>query len=208
VFVWVSFDAFALRAEAVVILMDALAVRDAHIVAWSDVGAAAYYLGKMWPQRCRSITFLGLADRYYFPQPLNLLTKLLWALPIEGLVPSRLLARILARFLGGAQVDPAWISARAAAIPQLARLFKHSVLPNLMEHRPLEGEIRIPCLVVCGDLDALVTVQQAKRMAKLLSNSREALIIKGGEHFLGYVSPGPVNKAIRAFYASLDQNSK
>jgi pimeloyl-ACP methyl ester carboxylesterase len=199
-----SYFGVADRAREVLDLMDALGLERAHIVAWSDAGAGAYYLAKNFPDRCQSVVFLGLADRYRFPQPLQFLTRMLAHLPIEGTVPGWLFARILAKNLGGPQLKPEWVAERAAKVPQLPRLFKHSVLPQLIEHQPIAGEVKdVPCLQICGDNDVLVSVEQARRMAKLISNSREAVIVPEGEHFLGYVNYEAVNCAMREFYSSL-----
>jgi pimeloyl-ACP methyl ester carboxylesterase len=189
--------------------MDALELESAHIAAWSDAGAGAYYLAKNFPKRCRSVVFFGLADRYRFPQPLQFLTRMLATLPIEGTVPNWLMAQILSKHVGGTELKPEWVAARAAKVPQLARLFKHSVLPQLIEHQPVAGEIKdVPCVQICGDNDVLVTVEQAHRMARILSPSREAVIIPGGEHFLGYVNYEPVNRAMRDFYRELERKSE
>jgi pimeloyl-ACP methyl ester carboxylesterase len=197
------------RAGEALALMDGLELESAHIVAWSDAGAGAYYLAKHWPKRCRSVVFFGLADRYKFPQPLQFLTMALASLPVAGLVPAWLLARILARYVGGPQLKSSWVAQRAAQVHQLPRLFKHSVLPQLIEHQPVAGEIKdVSCLAICGDNDALVSVEQARRMAKLLSNGREAVIIPGGEHFLGYVNYEAVNNSMREFYSSLARDDE
>jgi pimeloyl-ACP methyl ester carboxylesterase len=119
------------RAREAVDLMDALGIKNAHIVAWSDAGAGAYYMAKTWPERCRSVVFLGLADSYRFPQPIQFLTRMLAYLPLEYTTPSWLLARILSQNLGGPQLKREWVAQRAAKVPQLGRLFKHSVLPQV-----------------------------------------------------------------------------
>jgi 3-oxoadipate enol-lactonase len=197
----------AARANEVLTLMNALGLESAHIVAWSDTGSAAYYLARHWPKRCRSVVFMGLADRYKFPQPLHFLTNMLAILPVEALVPSWMLARILARYLGGPRVNPTWVARRAVKVPQLSRLFKNSILPNLIEHRPTSGEIRdVACLVICGNNDALVSVDQARRMADLLPGA-EAKIIPGGEHFLGYVNAEAVNAIMREFYLEVGRST-
>jgi len=205
---WQSHFGIAARAGEVVALMNRLDLKSAHIVAWSDTGSAAYYLAKHWPERCQSIVFLGLADRYRFPQPLQFFTRVLARMPVERLVPSWILAWILARYLGGPRVNRLWVARRAAKVPHLSRLFKHSILPNLIEHQPVADEIKnVPCLVICGDNDALVSVEQASRMAKLLPNSREVAVITGGEHFLSYVNASSVNKIMREFYFRLQSTS-
>ena len=191
------------RAQEAVSLMTRLGLDSTHIIVWGDTGSAAYYLAKQWPEKCRSIVFIGLADRYRFPQPFQFLMGLLAHLPIEGLVPARVFAFILGTFVGGTQIKPRWFVERASQVPDLTRRFKHSILPNLTEHRPIAGEVRVPCLVVCGDNDRIVSVSQAQRMARLLPNGSQAVIMVNGQHFVSYVDGAAVNRVIREFYASL-----
>jgi len=77
------------RANEAVSLMKRLGLERTHIIVWGDTGSAAYYLAKRWPEKCRSIVFIGLADKYAFPQPFQFLLRLLSQFPIEGCVPSR-----------------------------------------------------------------------------------------------------------------------
>lgn len=201
---WESHVGIRDRAREVITIMNGLGMTSAHIVAWSDAGAAAYHLAKTWPERCRSVVFLGLADRYRFSQPLQFFTRILSILPVERLVPPSILARILARYLGGPQIEPSWVARRAVEMPHLPRLFKHSILPNLHEHRPRAGEVKTTCLLIFGDCDALVSLQQATRMARLLPKAGNLVVIPGGEHFLGYVNSDQVNRIMREFYSSPD----
>ena len=192
------------RANEALSFMRRLGIERAHIIVWGDTGSAAYYLAKHHPQKVRSIVFIGLADRYKFPQPYQLLMQLLARLPLEGLVPSWLFAAILSRVVGGTQVKPRWIARRAAKVPRLARLFKLSILPNLTDHEPMPGEVRAPCLVISGDNDRIVSAAQARRMSKLLPNVRRTAIIPGGEHFVSYLDSATVNGLIRQFYAEVN----
>lgn len=194
------------RAEEARLLLDSLGIDSAHILAWSDAGSAAYLFAKCWPDRCRSAVFLGLADRFRFRQPVQLFVRLLEKLPLEALVPSTLFARFLSRYLSGPEVHASWVVKKATSIPKLTRLFKHSVLPNLIEHRPQKGEVRIPSLVISGDADALVSLVQAQRMARILSDMGDAVIIPGGEHFLGYVHANAVNEIIERFYREVSES--
>ena len=192
----------ASRAKEAVSLMNRMGLESVHIIVWGDTGSAAYYLAKQWPERCKSIVFIGLADRYTFRQPYGFLLHLLRIAPIEALVPRRFFAWILGNFVGGTQVKPQWFVERASKVPDVTRYFKHSILPNLTEHRPMAGEVRVPCLVISGDSDGVVSAAQARRMAELLPNAR-VVIISGGEHFVNYVDGPTVNRTIRGFYASL-----
>jgi pimeloyl-ACP methyl ester carboxylesterase len=73
----------------------------------------------------------------------------------------------------------------------------------MLDHHPSAEKLKMPSLVVCGDKDSLVSVQQSQRMAALVSHSGDAFIIPGGEHLLPYVNSGWVNKTLRNFYSSL-----
>jgi len=191
------------RASDAVALMKRLGIEKAHIVGWSDTGSVAYCFAKLWPEKCRSVIFYGLADKYTFPLPLRFVIQLLKSLPIEDLIPSSVVASVLGKYAGGKQLTPAMLAERGAQIPHLSRLFKYSTFPNLFDHKPVAGEIQVPALQICGDDDALVTVDQARRMSKLLPNAPEPVIIPGGEHFLPYIYGSEVNKAMREYYASL-----
>jgi pimeloyl-ACP methyl ester carboxylesterase len=191
------------RVREALALLSHLGIDDTHIIVWGDTGAAAYQLAKYFPNRCRSLVFIGLADRYKFPQPYQFLLQLLRYLPIEFLVSPPAFAAILGKFVGGTQVKPEWMVQRTTQVPDITRLFKQSILPNLIEHNPKAGEVNVKSLVIGGDRDRVVSVSQAHRMATLLSNVHSVVILPGGEHFVSYVDAPTVNKVIREFYASL-----
>lgn len=192
------------RAHEVRCLLSALGISRAHFVVWGDTGAAAYYLAKRHPELCRSMVFVGLADRYRFPQPYGFWLKMLEHLPIERVVSSRVFATLLGRFVGGTQIKPEWIVQEALVVLRLTALFKHSILPNLTEHRPTPGEVHVPSLVISGDNDHIVSVAQARRMAALLPNAGAAVIKPGGEHFITYVDDSFVNETVRRFISSVE----
>lgn len=191
------------RADETRALLSALGIERAHFIVWGDTGAAAYHLAKQHPEICHSLVFIGLADRYRFPQPYGFLLKLLEVVRIERLVTPRVFATLLGRFVGGSQIKPEWIVEKAALVPRLTAVFKRSILPNLTEHRPEAGEVHVPSLLIAGDNDRIVSVAQTERMAGLLPNAGPPLIKRGGEHFVSYVDDGEVNAAIRRFLASV-----
>lgn len=191
------------RAAEIRAVLAALGVPSAHLVVWGDTGSAVYRLARTHPGRCRSIVFIGLADRYRFPPPYQFLLTALAHLPIERAVSARLFATVLGRFVGGTQIRPEWIAEKGAQVPGLAALFKFSIIPNLRDHRPAPGEVRTPCLVIAGDRDRIVSAAQARRMAALLPGASPATIRPGGEHFVNYVDDGFVNDAIRAFLGTV-----
>jgi pimeloyl-ACP methyl ester carboxylesterase len=189
------------RADEARCLLSALSITRAHFVVWGDTGSVAYRLAKDHPELCRSLVFIGLADRYRFAQPYGLLLKMLEHLPIERAVSSRVFAMLLGRFIGGTQIKPDWIVQKATLVPQLTALFKYSIIPNLTEHRPAAGEVQAPSLVIAGDNDRIVSPAQARRMAALLPHADAAVIKPGGEHFINYVDDTFVNETIRRFFS-------
>jgi len=191
------------RVKEALALLSHFGIEDTHIIVWGDTGAAAYQLAKYFPNKCRSLVFIGLADKYRFPQPYQFLLQLLRHLPIEFLVSPSAFAALLGKFVGGTQVKPEWIVQRTAQVPDITRLFKQSILPNLFEHNPKVGEVRVKSLVIGGDHDRIVSVSQARRMATLLPSVHSVVILPGGEHFVSYVDAATVNKVIREFYNSL-----
>jgi pimeloyl-ACP methyl ester carboxylesterase len=193
------------RAEEALALLATLGISSAHVIVWGDTGSAAYHLARHHPTACRSLVFIGLADRYHFPWPYGPLLSMLEHLPMERVASPRVFATLLGRLVGGTQIRPEWITQRAAEIPRLTALFKQSIQPNLTEHRPRHGEVLAPSLVIGGDNDRIVSVAQARRMAELLPNAGPAVIVDGGEHFVNYVDEATVNEEIRRFFAALPQ---
>jgi pimeloyl-ACP methyl ester carboxylesterase len=192
------------RTRELLLLADTLSIKNAHIIAWSDAGSVAYVLAKTRPEICRSIAFLGLADTYRFPQPLHSIAKVLDKLPLAYFIPGKIIAFMLSLFLGGDRIPPSFVRKRAQQIHSLTKLFKYSILPCMLDHRSIYGEVHTPSLVACGDRDALVSVGQARRMAYLVPNAGEAAIIPNGEHMLTYANPIEVNLLLQAFYKRIE----
>ena len=191
------------RADEARDLLSALGIDRAHIIVWRYTGSAAYQLAKDHPAICRSIIFIGLADRYRFRQPYGLLLAALRYLPLERWVPSRIFAILLGRFVGGSQIKPRWIVQRAIHVPRLTALFKLSILPNLTEHRPVYGEVTTTAKVIVGDNDRIVSADQAKCMSRFFLNAANVVILPGGEHFVSYVESDDVNHIIRGFLSAV-----
>jgi pimeloyl-ACP methyl ester carboxylesterase len=123
---------------------------------------------------------------------------------LENLAPDVCTREILSHYLSGPRISKALISRYAREIPHLTALYKYSILPNLYQHAPIGGEVRKPATIITGDVDALVSVEQARRMAALLPNARSMVVIEQGEHLLPFTHDAEVNRAIETFYRSLD----
>ena len=191
------------RADEARAVMAAVGVPRAHFVVWGDTGSAAYVLARDHAEVVSSLVLIGLADRYTFSPLYGALLYALRRLPLEYVVSSRTFARALSGYVGGSQVLPEWIKQKAERVPDLAAIFKHSIQPNLTDHRPREGEVRQPCLLIAGDRDRIVSPDQATRMAALLPGARPLLTRAGGEHFVNYIDDAWASHVIREFLASL-----
>lgn len=189
------------RALEVLKLADALEIPAVNLVAWSDTGSPAYYFARHWPDRCQSAVFLNLSDRYRFPFFTQMLVNFAERLPVERILPDWMLAKLLSKYLGGERISKSFVATNAAKIDRLAYLFKFSILPNLTEHLPLASDnVRVPSVVIVGDNGALVSVEEAQRMADILNC--ECKIVRGGEHFLPYANADEVNREIETFYST------
>lgn len=188
-------------------VMDIVSSGPVHLLAWSDSGSIAYRAVRSRSDRFRSVALLGLPDRYAFPGPVHAFAQLLYRRPIDRTVPAFALSALLARYLGGPRFSRRWVFGEAQRIQRLPQYVRNSILPLMLEHRADDIGVPVPALLVGGDHDALVTVEQMRRMAGLLNAAAEFVVIPRGEHMLGYVSPDEVNDALDHFYASVEAAS-
>ncbi|MFH9425686.1 alpha/beta fold hydrolase [Streptomyces sp. NPDC017529] len=196
------------RAEELTAVAESLDEGPAHVLSWSDAGAAAYSACIRRPELFRSAAFLGLADAYFFPGPLNLLAKQLYHRPIERLFPAIVLRLLLSHYLSGRCISPLWVYSETRRIGKLPLYFKHSILPLMLEHDSSQGEVPFPTLMVAGGQDTLVQVRQARAMAHILGPRCEFVLLPEGEHFLGYAAPETVGEALIQFYTSADKTAE
>jgi pimeloyl-ACP methyl ester carboxylesterase len=170
----------------------------AHVLSWSDGGSAAYRFATEYPSKCLSTTFLGLADRYRLPGPLNQLAHLIYSGRVDRLVPQVAIRMLLSWFLGGPRAPRRWIYAETGRLPQLRHLLRFTILPCMVEHAPREP-VQMAALLIGGDHDALVNVRSMARMSAILGSRASFVTIPGGEHILGYTAPEQVNAALDEF---------
>ncbi|MGW4077864.1 alpha/beta fold hydrolase [Streptomyces asiaticus] len=191
------------RARELTAVADTLERPSVHILSWSDAGATAYLAASRHPDRFESVTFMGLPDVYAFPGPVTLLAQGLYRWPIERAVPAFALRLLLSHYLSGPRLPRAWLHEEVRRIDALPRYVRHSVLPLMLEHRPVHGELPMRSLMIMGDRDRLVPLRRMRAMAKALGPRCEPVLVPGGEHILGYGAPGPVNEALDRFYTSV-----
>lgn len=193
------------RAKEIINLIDSLKIKKCHFIAWSDTCSTAYVLGKKYPNRCKSITFIGIADKYILPQPYQFLVKALYHFPLEELFPSKVSAFLLSKCLGGNHINYKWLYSRSKSIPGFTKLLKYSIIPNLIEHTPLKNEMSVVCQIICGDKDFLASPSSSEKMFKLLLNCKRLDILLDSEHFFVYTNYKDVANCIDTFFSTLDK---
>jgi pimeloyl-ACP methyl ester carboxylesterase len=188
------------RAEELRAIITTLVPPKVNLLAWSDAGSVAYLAAKLWPEMLDRVAFLGLPDRYTFYGPLGTFVRTLYEYDIHKAIPNFVMNVLLAWHLGGRQIKRAWVYRELGKISNLKRFFKHSILPCMVEHRPDGALPGIRSLVIGGDSDALVKPAQMTRMAQLLDPAAQAVLVPGGEHFLGYASGEAVDSLLLRFF--------
>lgn len=188
------------RAEEIINILDTFNILECNIIAWSDTCSTAYYLGKNYPNRCLSISFVGIADRYTLPQPFQFLITALSKYPLEKIFPSYIAAYFISKCLGGNHISYKWIYDKAKNIPNFTKLLKFSVIPQLIEHSPVKDEMKVSSKIICGDRDFLADLNRSNKMLELLPNNYGIDIIKNAEHFFVYINHEEVAFSIKRFF--------
>ena len=191
------------RAAELKMILDSLEIDRAHIVAWSDTCSTAYQFAKVFPEKCQSVVFMGIADRYILPEPYLLLAKMMYILPLQNIFPPSISARLLSKCLSGRHIRFEWLYRRARSIPRFSHLLKHSILPNLLEHKPNANEVMSTSLILDADTDVITTPLKAMAMSRLLPNCKGVWRIEGAEHFFPFSHGDEVNKRIKQFFSEL-----
>jgi len=63
-------------------------------------------------------------------------------------------------------------------------------------------EIKLPALIICGELDAMTPVKYANYLGTMIANSR-VMIVPQASHFVLAEKPKAVNKAIEDFLTEI-----
>ncbi len=176
-------------------VLDACDVSRAHLLGWSDAGAAAYAFARTRFERCGSATFVGLPDRYRLPAAERLLLKLVRRSSLERFIPDRVTAAFIARFLSGPRVSWRILFDETSKVDNLSGIFKHSLAPCLVGHRADES-LAVPVSVLWGEGDRLVSYADAEALATVLGVSVQ--VIAGGEHFPTFLEPRAVGDHVES----------
>jgi pimeloyl-ACP methyl ester carboxylesterase len=155
------------EAEAVVGFMDALKIQDADLGGWSVGGAIVQHIAARHPERVRKLILFDSAGIYEAPKwDVSLMTpktaadlKKLDALlmPQPPNVPPYIARDILRR-----SKDNAWVIRRAIEAMRTGNDATDKLLPRL----------KMPVLILWGELDRITPVSQGKKISELVPQSQ------------------------------------
>jgi pimeloyl-ACP methyl ester carboxylesterase len=196
------------RVEEMRRVLDHLGIARAHIVGLGDAGIPTFNFGREHPDRCLSLTSICLGPRYRVPpfwlneRILNPLTE---RLPLERIVPDRLVRAMVVKATSGGRLPPHLVAHMVDHIPDQMRVHKYSVLPVTGHHemRNWAATLNVPTLLVNRDDDPLAPVEETHELAGLLPNCRGIEIFRDGGRFITYSWAEQINRVLREFFAKV-----
>jgi pimeloyl-ACP methyl ester carboxylesterase len=202
-----SFVTIADRVREVRALLDHFELERAHVVGRGEGAIVAAEFAAAHPDRCRSLTMIGLGLRHKVP-PTVVTNALNWALlhlPIEGrLLTDEAWRKKVVHFLSGSDqrltYDQLWrVYVR---IPEFIRVCKFSVTPlvHYYDLRPNAATLRVPTLLVTTDEDPRATPKDLAELATALSDCRGVHVVPHGGRFVNYVQGDEVNRLLGDFF--------
>jgi pimeloyl-ACP methyl ester carboxylesterase len=178
-------------------VLDTIQADSVDVLGWSDGGAIACNFAARYPSRTRSLTVLSLPRR--FNSVLRAGARLVPFLPLQTRFSAVFIRWMLAMLSRGPAIKFDSIIAQLREIPDLVQLLRYSLLPLLQAHVVDPHTISCPSLVLVGDRDRFVSVKAAGKLAQVLPNAQELIVIEKGEHFLTYANAVAVNRYIDLF---------
>jgi 3-oxoadipate enol-lactonase len=172
-------------------LLDALGLATAHLLGFSMGGHTALGFAARSPDRVRTLVVAGFSpDRE--PRA-SVVRKVLDPARLERADPDW--ARRLARAHDPGRNPGAWRSLLPAIADDVAT-------QDLLTPRDLRS-VTAPVLVVVGDRDPFVPVEQARRLARQVVDGRLLVVPDAGHEVLSE-RPALVNEALAGFYRSTE----
>ncbi|MCL4562191.1 MAG: alpha/beta hydrolase [Chloroflexi bacterium] len=210
---WTGVNPYSLEAQAdlAVQLMDRFGINQAILVGHSAGGTVAMYTALKYPRRVQALI---LVDPAVYPSGgLPGVARPLFSLPqIDHLGP--LLVRSIASrgedILDNAWHDPGMITPEIVAGYRkplqvdgwdvgLWEFTRAASYPNL---EPRFNELKMPVVVISGDDDRIVPLEQSTRLAQALPDSRLAVIPECG-HLPQEEQPAAFLEVVRGFFMEI-----
>jgi len=196
------------RVDEIRKVLDHLGIERAHVVGLGDAGIPTFNFGRIHPGRCLSLTSICLGPRYRVPPYwLNerILNPLTLRLPLERVVPDRLVRAMVVKATSGGRLPPHLVAHMVDHIPHQMRVHKFSVLPVTSRHemRHWAHLLTMPVLLVNRDDDPLAPVAETRELAAALGNCHGVEILPDGGRFLTYSCADRINGRLRELFAEV-----
>ena len=184
-------------AASVLAAMDSLGIDRAHICGLSLGGVVAIALHSVAPERCASLI---LADTFaVHPQGQAIYDR---SIAASSDMPAFAEARVGALLVSE---DPAVrsdvIDRMGGTDPQAFRIGARAVW--LANQRDRAASIRVPTLILFGDLDTVTPPALSRELAQLIPGSR-LHVIDGASHLANLDKPAEFNRAIDDFLSAIE----
>ncbi len=190
-------------ADAVVELMDAIAVHRATVVGLSLGGLVAMELGLGYPDRVAGLVLTATTAAPLTPEEAEMRRATAAQLERDGMLDHTL--DMAGRLFGPAARRDPWL-----VLPILETMLTTSpagaaaALRGRAERPPYDrllGELGVPALVIAGDADLYSTAEITAQLAASLPDP-EVLVLPGIGHMPNLEAPELFDHAVRAFAAS------
>jgi pimeloyl-ACP methyl ester carboxylesterase len=174
---------YELMASDVLAVMDALQLRRAAIVGWSDGACTALILGMKAPDRVAGVFFFGCnmdpsGTKEFVPTP----------------VIDRCFGRH-ARDYAQLSATPDQFDAFVAAVSEMMKTQPNYFAADL-------AEIRVPVVIVQSEYDEFIKPEHADYLARSIPGA-ELIMMPGVSHFAPLQRPGQFNGVMQAFLEKL-----
>jgi len=171
-------------------LFDALKIDTMHLVGLSMGGYLAAKFASQQAHRVKKLVLIAPYGLYVPEHP----TLDIIAVPGEQLVPMLVSNFDTLKKSLPEKPDLDFIAARYREATSFARLFwEHPTDPKFPRHL---HRVKMPTLIVWGDEDKLIPVQQSQTWRKLIPNS-EIMVVKGAGHIVQRDKPDTVEAVLK-----------
>jgi pimeloyl-ACP methyl ester carboxylesterase len=199
------------RAEELRRVLDSLNLERVDLVGHGDAAIVLLEFAIRYPQRCRSLTILVQGPDYVIaPHPLIwILHDLFIRLPIESILPARLLSNIVANYATARSrrnttfpaMPHSLVANQFMKIAFWPAVYKFSVLPVIHEVNFYErlAPLTMPTLVLNRSDDRLTPEPKTHWLAKHLPNCAGYHVVHGGDRFFMYAQSDVVNPLLATF---------
>lgn len=184
-------------AEAILSAMDALDIDSAHVCGLSLGGVIAIAMHALAPERCASLI---IADSFaVHPDGRAIYERSLAAShDMRGLAQARVGALLASE---DTTIRSEVIDTMSRVDPAAYRIGAEAVW--LADQTDRAAAIRVPTLVICGDLDPVTPPALSEELVRLVPGSRLE-IIPGASHLANLDNPAEFNRAIDDFLSEVE----